>query len=224
MLQRAVKGAARNNSGGLPSDSADTYRWSEEDRLMQPDDAQLLWRLWRGDTQAFAETVDLYKGMVLNLAARMTGKPDSAEDIAQEVFLRVWKGLPQFRGECKLSTWIYRITINLCIAEGKTARGRSEFVAIDDPSIMAQPQLRTESDNEYAEEVILKERVQTLLTHMPEHYRTAISLYYLKDLSYQEISDIMQVPMGTVKSYLFRGKAWLRDKLLGREVAKEETA
>jgi len=100
---------------------------------MQPDEAQLLWRLWRGDAQAFAETVDLYKAMVLNLAARMTGREDSAEDIAQEVFLRVWKGLPQFRGECKLSTWIYRITINLCIAETKTARGRSEFVAIDDP-------------------------------------------------------------------------------------------
>jgi RNA polymerase sigma-70 factor (ECF subfamily) len=191
---------------------------------MQPDDAQILRRLWRGDAQAFAEVVDLYKSMVLNLAARMTGKADSAEDIAQEVFLRVWKGLPQFRGECKLSTWIYRITINLCIAEGKTARGRSEFVTIDDPAILAQPQLHTEADNEYAEEVLLKDRVQILMGQMPKHYRTAISLYYLKDLSYQEISDIMQVPMGTVKSYLFRGKAWLRDRLLGREVAKEEAS
>jgi len=189
---------------------------------MQPEDAQLLWRLWRGDEEAFAETVDLYKAMVLNLAARMTGKPDTAEDIAQEVFLRVWKGVRQFRGECKLSTWIYRITINLCIAESKTARGRSEYVAIDDPGLAAQPQLRSEPANEYAEEVVLKDRVQVLLAQMPDHYRTAISLYYLKDLTYQEISDIMQVPMGTVKSYLFRGKSWLRDRLLGREVSKEE--
>ena len=189
---------------------------------MQSDDAQLLWRLWRGDVLAFAETVDLYKGMVINLAARMTGSHDSAEDIAQEVFLRVWRGLPQFRGECKLSTWIYRITVNICIAEGKTARGKSEFVAIDDPGILSQPQLRTEPDNEYAEEVVLKERVNGLLRQMPDHYRTAISLYYLKDLSYQEISDVMQVPMGTVKSYLFRGKAWLRDRLLGKDAAREE--
>jgi RNA polymerase sigma-70 factor (ECF subfamily) len=189
---------------------------------MQPDEAQLLWRLWRGEAKAFEELVNLYKDMVLNLAARMTGRVDGAEDVAQEVFLRVWKALPKFRGECKLSTWIYRITINLCIAEGKSAQGRSEFMPLDEPAVMALPQLRVESDNEYAEEVVLKERLGPLMARMPQHYRTAISLYYLKDLSYQEISEIMGVPMGTVKSYLFRGKAWLRDRLLGREPAREE--
>jgi RNA polymerase sigma-70 factor (ECF subfamily) len=189
---------------------------------MRPDEAQLLWRLWRGEAKAFEELVNLYKDMVLNLAARMTGRADGAEDVAQEVFLRVWKALPKFRGECKLSTWIYRITINLCIAEGKSAQGRSEFMPLDEPAVMALPQLRVESANEYAEEVVLKERLGPLIAHMPQHYRTAISLYYLKDLSYQEISEIMGVPMGTVKSYLFRGKAWLRDRLLGREPAQEE--
>ncbi len=155
--------------------------------------------------------------MVLNLAARMTGRAEGAEDLAQEVFLRVWKALPRFRGECKLSTWIYRITINLCIAEGKSARGRSIHVQIDDPALAVIPQLRTSSDNEYAEEVVLKAKLGPLIDQMPDHYKTAITLYYLKDLSYQEIADIMSVPMGTVKSYLFRGKAWLRDRLLGRE-------
>jgi RNA polymerase sigma factor (sigma-70 family) len=189
---------------------------------MRPDEAQMLWRLWRGEAKAFEELVNMYKDMVLNLAVRMTGRNDGAEDIAQEVFLRVWKALPKFRGECKLSTWIYRITINLCIAEGKTALGRSEHVPIDEPSLLVQPQMRVESDNEYADEVVLKERLGPLIAHMPQHYRTAISLYYLKDLSYQEISEIMGVPMGTVKSYLFRGKAWLRDRLLGREPSQED--
>lgn len=189
---------------------------------MRPDEAQMLWRLWRGEAKAFEELVNTYKDMVLNLAVRMTGQSDSAEDIAQEVFLRVWKALPKFRGECKLSTWIYRITINLCIAEGKTALGRSERIPIDEPSLLTQPQMRVESDNEYAEEVVLKERLGPLIAHMPQHYRTAISLYYLKDLSYQEISEIMGVPMGTVKSYLFRGKAWLRDRLLGNEPSQED--
>jgi RNA polymerase sigma-70 factor, ECF subfamily len=192
--------------------------------MMHPDEAQLLWRLWRGDEIAFAELVQQYKGMVLNLAVRMTGQQETAEDVAQEVFLRVWKGLPKFRGECKLSTWIYRITINLCVAEQKTARGRSEFIHIDDPGMIGQPQLRTDDANEYSEEVVLKERVNQLLIQMPVHYRTAISLYYLKDMSYQDIADIMSVPMGTVKSYLFRGKAWLRDRLLGREPREEGIA
>jgi len=165
--------------------------------------------------------VQFYKGMVLNLAARMLGNPDAAEDLAQEVFVRIWKAIPKFRGDCKLSTWIYRITINLCIAEGKTARGRSEFLPIDDPGLLAQPQLRAEPPSEYSEEVVLKERLSILVTQMPAHYRAAISLFYLKNMTYQEISDIMGVPMGTAKSYLFRGKAWLRDRLLGRSPAGE---
>jgi RNA polymerase sigma factor (sigma-70 family) len=191
---------------------------------MRPDEAQLLWRLWRGEAKAFEELVNLYKDMVLNLASRMTGNPGGAEDIAQEVFVRVWRALPRFRGECKLSTWIYRITINLCIAERKSAQVRSGFASVDDPATLALPQLRVETDNQYAEEVLLKERLGPLMARMPQHYRTAISLFYLKDLSYQEISEIMGVPMGTVKSYLFRGKAWLRDRLLGREFGEEETS
>ena len=188
---------------------------------MHPTDAELLWRLWRGDAKAFAELVDQYKGMVVNLAARMTGNAESAEDIAQEVFLRVWKGLPTFRGECKLSTWVYRIALNLCIAEGKTARGRAQHLSVDEPGIERTAHI-SESDNPYAEEVVLKERMGVLIGQMPEKYRTAVSLYYLKDLSYIEIAEIMQVPIGTVKSYLFRGKAWLRDRLLGQNVAKED--
>jgi RNA polymerase sigma-70 factor, ECF subfamily len=185
------------------------------------DDVLLLARLRQGDQVAFAELVQIYKGMVLNLAVRMLGDADAAEDLSQEVFVRVWKAIPKFRGECKLSTWIYRITINLCVAEGKTARGRSEFLPIDDPGLLAQPQLRADSPNEYSEEVVLKERLNFLVTQMPAHYRAAISLFYLKNMTYQEISDIMGVPMGTAKSYLFRGKAWLRDHLLGRSPAGE---
>src|SRR5512146_2372205 len=104
---------------------------------MHPTDAELLWRLWRGDQKAFAELVDQYKAMVVNLAARMTGNPETAEDVAQEVFLRVWRGLPSFRGECKLSTWVYRIALNLCIAETKTARGRAQHYSVDEPSIQS---------------------------------------------------------------------------------------
>ena len=181
---------------------------------MHPTDAELLWRLWRGDAQAFAELVDQYKAMVVNLSARMTGSAETAEDIAQEVFLRVWKGLPTFRGECKLSTWIYRIALNLCIAEGKTARGRAQHHSVDEPGIERLAHV-DDSDNPYAEEVILKERMTVLIAQMPEKYRAAVSMYYLKELSYLEIADVMQVPIGTVKSYLFRGKGWLRERLLG---------
>ncbi|MBK8129982.1 MAG: sigma-70 family RNA polymerase sigma factor [bacterium] len=153
--------------------------------------------------------------MVLNLVARMSGKVENPEDLAQEVFIRVWKGLGNFRGDCKLSTWIYRIALNLAIAEGKTARSRSQFLDIDDPLVERGPQFVEDHDNPYADEVRLKEQMLRLLPGMPEKHRTAVVLFYLREFSYNEISEIMDVPVGTVKSYLFRGKAWLREQLFG---------
>lgn len=178
-------------------------------------DLLLVERIRAGDQQAFAELIDLYKGMVLNLVARMSGKVENAEDLAQEVFVRVWRGLHNFRGDCKLSTWIYRIALNLAIAESKTARSRSQFLDINDPVNERGPQFVDTDDNPYAEEVRLKEAMIRLLPNMPEKHQTAVVLFYLKQLSYNEISDIMDVPVGTVKSYLFRGKAWLREQLFG---------
>ncbi|NUO18684.1 sigma-70 family RNA polymerase sigma factor [bacterium] len=178
-------------------------------------DLILVERIRAGDQRAFAELIDQYKGMVLNLVARMSGKVESAEDLAQEVFVRVWRGLHNFRGDCKLSTWIYRIALNLAIAESKTARSRSQFLDIDDPTVERGPQFVEDEDNPYGEEVRLKEQMIRLLPEMPDKHRTAVVLFYLKQLSYNEISDIMDVPVGTVKSYLFRGKAWLRERLFG---------
>lgn len=178
-------------------------------------DAILLERIRNNEPHSFEDLVDKYKGLVLNLVSRMSGRIENAEDLAQEVFVRVWKGLPKFRGECQLSTWIYRIALNLSIAESKSARSRSVFLPVDDPAVARGPQFWVESSNPYSEEVVLKERMGRLLIQMPEKHRTAVTLFYLKSLSYKEISDIMDVPVGTVKSYLFRGKAWLRERLLG---------
>jgi RNA polymerase sigma-70 factor (ECF subfamily) len=182
-------------------------------------DHALISRIKAGDERAFAELVNQYKGMVLNLVARMSGKVESAEDLAQEVFVRVWKGIDSFRGDCRLSTWVYRIALNLAIAESKSARSRSQFLDIDDPTVERGPHFVNEGDdNPYREEVVLKEQMFRLLPSMPEKHRTAVVLFYLKQLSYNEISDIMGVPVGTVKSYLFRGKAWLREQMFGDEI------
>jgi RNA polymerase sigma-70 factor, ECF subfamily len=188
-------------------------------------DEVLLERIKHNDPKAFEDLVEQYKGLVLNLVSRMSGRIENAEDLAQEVFIRVWKGLPRFRGECRLSTWIYRIALNLSIAESKSARARSQFVQVDDPTVARGPQFWVEESNPYAEEVVLKDRMGRLLVQMPEKHRTAVVLFYLKSMSYIEISEIMEVPVGTVKSYLFRGKAWLRERLLGNtgeEIELEE--
>lgn len=184
---------------------------------------ELLRRLRRSDARAFAQLVDYYKDMVVNLIVRMRGIAEDTEDLAQEVFLRVWKGLPEFRGDAKLSTWIYRITLNLCMAEGKTARARAQFLPAEDVTLWSHPNMHTESGNPYSEEAPLKARLARLIPQMPEKYRIAVTLYYLKNLSYFEIGEIMDIPMGTVKSYLFRGKAWLRERLLPNEPTVERS-
>lgn len=186
-------------------------------------DLALIERIRSGDQRAFGELVDQYKGLVLNLVARMSGKVENAEDLAQEVFIRVWKGLHNFRGDCKLSTWIYRIALNLAIAESKTSRSKSQFYDINDPAVERGPQFVSEDEeNPYAEEILLKEQMLRLLPKMPEKHRTAVVLFYLKQYSYIEISEIMEVPVGTVKSYLFRGKAWLREQMFGDSLEGQE--
>ncbi|MCL4306030.1 sigma-70 family RNA polymerase sigma factor [bacterium] len=186
-------------------------------------DLALIERIRSGDQRAFGELVDQYKGLVLNLVARMSGKVENAEDLAQEVFIRVWKGLHNFRGDCKLSTWIYRIALNLAIAESKTSRSKSQFYDINDPAVERGPQFVSEDEeNPYAEEILLKEQMLRLLPKMPEKHRTAVVLFYLKQYSYSEISEIMEVPVGTVKSYLFRGKAWLREQMFGDSLEGQE--
>lgn len=177
-------------------------------------------KLKSGDRKAFAALVEEHQGMVYNLALRMTGNRELAEDLAQEVFLRAYRGLPSFEGRSNLSTWIYRITYNTAMNELEKARYRYEKI---DPLEIDRERsdLSTESDSDdplsWIERAEVKDRLRSLIEKLKPQQRTALLLYYQGDRSYEEISRIMDLPLGSVKTALFRAKETLRKLILEGE-------
>jgi RNA polymerase sigma-70 factor (ECF subfamily) len=168
---------------------------------------ELIERCRQGDESAFRELVDQYKGVVFALTARSIADRARAEELAQEVFLRVYRGLPVFRGEAKLSTWIYRITINL-LSQQRPELATSSIDEIrpgeDEPRIVPAVEDRAFSD------LALKDRLEKAIQRLPIHYQVLINGHYLKDLKYEDLAEALGMPMGTVKTHLHRAKRQLR--------------
>ena len=179
-------------------------------------------RAARGDADAFRALVADYQRLVGHVVFRMIRDQAEREDVCQDVFIRVYRKLHSFRFESKLSTWIARIAYRTCLNHLEKKRmPLAEDVAPDDVAIVHESArvLTTPADETEAREVraFVRERVETL----PLGYRTAITLHYLEDMSIPEICEVMELPAGTVKSHLYRGRALLRQQLLARYAAEE---
>jgi len=175
---------------------------------------ELVDRCRREEPGAFEELVDQFKHLVFALIARTVNDRSRTEDLAQDVFLRIHRGLPYFRGEARLSTWIYRIVINVCSQERSEAqtRGAAKQVSLDDPdSHLPAPSTvdRRFSDFE------LRDRLEKAIQQLPAQYRILIAGHYLQGLQYEDLAEAMQLPLGTVKTQLHRAKRQLRELLEG---------
>jgi RNA polymerase sigma-70 factor (ECF subfamily) len=181
-------------------------------------DDELIARCRAGDDGAFAELVDRYKRPVFALVARLASNRSQVEDIAQEVFLRVHRGLPYFRGEARLSTWIYRIVTNLCLQE--RSRARPPDVSLDDAAGARGPALaaRVGSIDRAFTDVELRDRLDKAIARLPERYRVLIAAHYLEGIEYEALAEALAMPLGTVKTHLHRARRQLRE-ILGREGA-----
>lgn len=172
-----------------------------------------------GDQKAFEQLVLQYQKPVYNLALRMAGNADDAFDLAQEAFLRAWRALPQFKFESALSTWLYRLTSNICI-DFLRQKKRSKVVSLsfvneddescelDRPDPAPGPEARAVAKAE-------REEVARALDSLEPEYREALTLCAIHGMSYIEISEVLEVPAGTVKSRISRGREKMRRKLLG---------
>ncbi len=174
---------------------------------------ELILRAKRGDTDAFADLLALHERFVYNLALRTIGNPAEAEDVAQEAFVRAWQALPKFRGGSALRTWLYRIVINLCI--NRFPRLRRELSELTDDDIGSLPETtRLEHDPALRSE--LRERRALLhreIERLPDSQRMLVTLRYQDELSYEDIANLVGLPLGTVKTGLFRAKERLRQSL-----------
>jgi RNA polymerase sigma-70 factor, ECF subfamily len=170
---------------------------------------ELVERCRQGDETAFRELVDQYKGLVFGLIARSIANRARAEELAQDVFLKVHKGLPYFRGEAKLSTWIYRIVINVLSQE----RPELATASLDDHDADDRPRLQPAADDRAFGDLVMKDRLQKAIEQLPVPYQVLINGHYLKGMRYEDLAEALNMPMGTVKTQLHRAKRRLRHLL-----------
>jgi len=181
---------------------------------MGMNDEYLILEIKKGNRQAFRYLVDKYNNLVWHLILRMVSQYEDAEDLSQEVFLRVYRDIHKFRGESKLSTWIGSIAYNAA-TDYLRKRGRKQKVMVDYNDII--PDIRTDDIATPLEELSredTKKMIHVIIERMPVQFRTVITLYHLEQFSYAEITEVTGMPEGTVKSYISRGRAFIKEKLV----------
>lgn len=184
-----------------------------------PGDEKAVARFLGGDPTGFEQIVRHYSGMVFALAARLVG-PWEAEEVVQETFLRAWRGLETFRGEASLKTWLYTIALNRTKARaGTLARMRKLFATKNAAAEEDQPWPGEEAPDPSAspedQAVALEERarLRRAIRNLPEEFRHAVVLRDLEGLSYADVAGVLNVPIGTVRSRIARGRAALVEEL-----------
>lgn len=183
-----------------------------------------------GDVNEFRSFVEDYQRLVAHIVFRMVRNETDREEICQQVFVRVYENLRQFQGKSKLSTWIARIAYHTAINYIQKKKLPLYGDLIESESNEKYPYSpdavdTVTSEQELPDEVISRRQRDTLLFRhiyrMPVRYRVLVTLFHLEEMSYKEISEIVNLPEGTVKNYLFRARKLLKDRLL-QELPKEE--
>lgn len=159
--------------------------------------------------KAFAELLRRHQGKVRGLLLRLTGDRTLADDLAQEVFLRAYRGLAGFEGRARFSTWLYRIAYNVYLNHRTRSRELAALPAGFEAGAMAPETALSASRSD------LRRDLDAAISALPDRYRAVVMLYYLEDVSYPEIAEILDLPLGTVKTHLHRAKRILRENLHG---------
>lgn len=173
------------------------------------DDAELIAACRRGEARAMERLYHQYKRRVFGMAHRIVGASD-AEEVAQEVFVRIFRALANFRGDSALSTWIYRLTVNAALSH-LAKRGRRHEVGDDGLTELPAPPI-AERDS------ALAARIQAALAELPAGYRAILVLHDVEGLSHEECASILECRVGTCKSQLHKARARMRE-LLGDSLA-----
>lgn len=195
--------------------------WEEKNNLS---DKALISLIKLGDREAFNILVKRYEKKVFNILYLQLGPINDLEDLAQEVFLRIFKNINKFRGEAQFSTWIYRIVLNLSYdykRKNKNIFSLNENIDEKSQEVFENIIPTTEDDPEKTlERMELRMRIRKAIKSLSKEYQEVLILREFEGLSYEEIAKILNCPMGTVESRLFRARDELRKKLIGE--LKEE--
>lgn len=179
-------------------------------------DQQLVAAVLRGDRQAFGWIIKSTEGLVAQMTFKMVNSPGDRKDIAQDVYLKVFKNLPGFKFKSKLSTWVGQITYNTCL----NYLEKRKLVLVDEfDEDGGSSDIRMEVDPQDGTEALLSAKelagiLQAEIDGLKPLYKTLISLYHQEELSYSEIAEITSLPEGTVKNYIFRARKILKENIL----------
>lgn len=184
--------------------------------LSEETDERLAVQAGGGDVAAFRELVERHKSYIFTLLFQMIGHRETAEDLSQEVFMKLYRSLSQYRAEAKFTTWLYRIAANTA-TDYRRSKARHPIRELlqrlgRDPTVV---RVRTPAEEDPEQHAVAKEGqelMQRLISRMPEKYKLILFLYHYRQLSVQEIAIITELPAKTVETRLYRGKAMLKDK------------
>lgn len=183
------------------------------------EDREIIEQVLAGDTDAFGLLVERYQNKVYSLALRMVGNEDDACDMAQEAFLRAWRSLKAFHFDSSFSTWLFRLTHNVCIDQLRSRQRKPTVsLTVSEDGGEEASQLDLPDPDPDPEQLLLLAEDRALLARamdaLAPDYREILTLRAIDDLSYGQIASILHLQEGTVKSRLSRARAQLRDKLL----------
>ncbi len=191
-------------------------------RITDDDDADVVLRCQKGDTEAFGVLVDRHQKRMLNVTYRMLGDYDEACDVVQESFLAAYRAIRTFRHEAKFTTWLYGIVVNQARNRLKQSqsRARHETHSLDDPVEMADGSVSRriadggQDANTELEKKEVQRAIQDCIGTLEGEYREVLVLRDIQGFSYEEIGQMLRLPDGTVKSRLFRARVFLKDCLV----------
>ena len=190
----------------------------------EQDDVKLVAASKSGDQDAFALLVQRHQHRVFNLVYRMLQQYDEANEVTQETFLAAWQGLPSFRGDARFSTWLYRIAYNCCLKQlEQHKRDRALQTAIQAEQLLENADSETRTDTEIDardRQTLVREQLSTL----PTKYRLVLVLRHLQEKTYEEMAEILAMPIGTIKTHLFRARNLLKERLQAFEPERNTTS
>ncbi|TAK65409.1 MAG: sigma-70 family RNA polymerase sigma factor [Bacteroidetes bacterium] len=180
---------------------------------MSSSEHEIIEQILSGNRLLYSQLVEEYKNRSMTLAMRILKNREEAEEAVQDAFVRAYNALSKFERRSKFSTWLYRIIYNVCLSKLNKRQGEQLFVreqeyddAFDELSLSSVPSL----DYETKELITI---IQSSIDELPPKYGTILSLFYFQELSYEEISEVTRLPLGTVKTHLFRARARLIQRL-----------
>lgn len=187
------------------------------------DDIQLVQASQQGDQDAFALLVQKHQRRVFNVSLRMLRDYEEASEITQEAFLAAWQGLPSFRGEACFATWLYRIAYHCSLRRLEQYRRERALQA----AIQAEQILEEVNQERQVEDILeLRDRqtmVREQMERLPARYRMVLMLRHLQDMTYEEMAEVLTIPIGTIKTHLFRARHLLKERLLAQHLCLPES-